>query len=107
MLLQNVGNRAASHLMAQVGQRSLDFAVAPIPILGGHTYHQLLNLVLRTRTAGATSLAAIVLLGDQPAVPGQERCRRHHSAHFMKQAPLSFLALTAKRLRWSSLNRSR
>ena len=74
VLLQNVGDGAAPDLMAQVGQRSLDSTVAPISILAGHTYHQPLNLILRTRPAWATSLAAIVLLGDQPAVPGQERC---------------------------------
>src|SRR5215469_12990253 len=107
MLLENVGDRAAPHLMAQVGQRSLDSAIAPISILGGHTYHQLLDLVFRTRTAWAPSLAAIILLGDQPPMPGQERGRRHQSAHFMKHAPTRFLALTAKRLRWSSLKRSR
>jgi len=48
-------------------------------------------LVLRTRTAWATSLAAIVLLGDQPAMPGQERCGVHNRGQFMKHAPAQFL----------------
>src|SRR5215471_4300222 len=78
-------------LMAQVGQGSLDSPVAPSPILGGHTHHQLLDLVLRTRTAGATLLAAIVLLADQPAVPSHERCRGHNRGQLMQHAPAQLL----------------
>jgi hypothetical protein len=91
MLLQNVGDGAPSDLVAQVGQGSLDSPVAPISILGSHTYHQLPDLLLRTRPAWATSLAAIVLLSDQPAVPGQERCRGHHRGQFLQQTPAQLL----------------
>src|SRR5215831_8571550 len=66
--------------------------IAPISILGGHLYHQRLDLVLRTRPAWAPLLAALILLGDQPAMPGQKRCRRHQGSHFMKHAPTQFLA---------------
>src|SRR5215471_4161080 len=77
--------------MAQVGQGSLDSPVAPSPILGGHTHHQLLDLVLPTRTAWDTLLAAIVLLGDQPAVPSHERCRGHNRGQLMQHAPAQLL----------------
>ena len=45
------------------------------------------------RTAWASLLAALIFSGDQPAVPGQQRCRRHDGGHFLKHAPASFLGL--------------
>lgn len=72
MLFQNVGDAAARNFVAQIGQRSLNSAVAPIPVLRSHADDQLLDLVLRTRTPRASLLAAIVLFGDQPPMPSQE-----------------------------------
>ena len=77
--------------MAQIGQRSLDSPVAPIPVLGGHADHQLLDLILRARTSRATLLAAIIFPGDELAVPSQERLRRDEGRQFMKHAPAQFL----------------
>jgi hypothetical protein len=75
--------------MAQVGQGSLDSPVAPGPILGGHAHHQLPDLV--AQAAWPTSLAAIILLGEQPAMPGQQRCRSHHGAQLLKRPPAQLL----------------
>ena len=44
VFLQKVGDGAARHLMAQVGQRSLDSAVAPAPVLRSHADYQTLDL---------------------------------------------------------------
>src|SRR6516225_8158985 len=77
--------------MAQVGQRSLDSPVAPIPVLSGHADHQLLDLVWGARTAWATLLAAIIFPGDQPAMPGQERCGCHNRGQIIKHTPAQFL----------------
>src|SRR5215472_10135950 len=77
--------------MAQVGQRSLDSLVAPIPVLRGHADHQLLHLVWGARTAWATLLAAIIFPAHQPAMPDQERCRRHNRGQAIKHTPAQFL----------------
>src|SRR6516165_4115071 len=91
VLLQNAGNRAARHLMAQISERSLDSPVAPIAVLSGHADHQLLDLVCRAWTARAALLATIVLPGDQPAMPGQERCGCHNRGQIIKHTPAQFL----------------
>jgi len=49
---------------------------SPIPVLPGRADHPPLDLIPGVRTACATLLAAIVLPGDQPAMPSQERCRK-------------------------------
>ena len=91
VLLQNAGNRAARDLMAQISERSLNSPVAPIAVLSGHADQQLLDLVCRAWTARAALLANIVLPGDQPAMPGQERCRRHHRGQIIKHTSAQFL----------------
>src|SRR5215471_7889422 len=90
VLPQNVGDSAASHLIAQVGQRSLDSPVAPIPIVSGPADHQPPALVSSAPTAWVSLLAAIIRPGDQPSMPSQERCR-HDGGQFMKHTPAQFL----------------
>ena len=40
VLPQKVGDGAARHLMPQIGERSLDSAVAPVPVLRSHADYQ-------------------------------------------------------------------
>jgi hypothetical protein len=54
-----------------------DALVAPVRICGG--------------ASGATLLAAVVLLGDQLSVPGQERLGRDDGRYFTKHTPAQFL----------------
>jgi PRTRC genetic system ThiF family protein len=91
VLPQNVGNGAASDLVAELGQCSLDSPIASISVLGGHTDHQTFDLVSGARTAGAALQAALIFLGDQATVPSQECRRRHDGGYFMEQAPAQFL----------------
>src|ERR1019366_7066256 len=76
VLPKNVGDGAARDLVAQIGQRTLYSPVAPIPVLGGHAHHQLLDVILRARSSRATPLAAIIFPGNQLTVPSQEGLRR-------------------------------
>src|SRR5215470_2569885 len=92
VLPQNVGDRAPRHFMAQIGEGSLDSAIAPAPILRSHADYQTLDLFSHTRTTWPTLLAAIIFPGDQPAMPSQERCRRHDGRQIMKHAPAQFLS---------------
>src|SRR5215831_6432812 len=91
MLLQNIGDGAASNFMAQVGQCSLDSPVTPIPVLGGHPDNQTLDLVPGARTAWASLLAAVIFSGDHPAMPSQQRCRRHDGGQFLQPTPAQCL----------------
>src|SRR5437016_311943 len=93
MLLQNVGDGAARHFMAQIGQCALYSSVAPIPVLSGHADHQLLDLILHVGASRAPPSAAIIFPGDQPTMPSQERLRRDDGGQFMKHAPTQFLGL--------------
>src|SRR5436309_6076362 len=60
-------------MMPQIRQGPLDAAVAPCPVLLGHTPDQLLDFLGDTRSARLSSLrAAVKLLGDQALVPAHE-----------------------------------
>ena len=72
--------------MAQVGERSLNPPVAPIPVHCSHANDQVLNLIASSGSTRAAALAAIVFLGDQPSVPGQEGFRRDDGGDFTQQA---------------------
>src|SRR6516165_3983875 len=91
LLPQNVGDRAPSDFVAQIGQRSLNSPVAPIAVLRGHADYQPLNLVWGAWSAEASPLAALIFPGDQPAVPGQQRCRCHNRGQIMEHPPAQFL----------------
>src|SRR6516162_5077077 len=56
LLPQNVGDRAPSDFVAQIGQRSLNSPVAPIAVLRGHADYQPLNLVWGAWSAEASPL---------------------------------------------------
>src|SRR5215469_16806162 len=77
--------------MAQIGERSLDSAIAPISVLRGHADHQLLDLLSGVRTTWPSLLAAIIFPGDQSPMPAQQCCWRHDRGQFIKHAPAQFL----------------
>jgi hypothetical protein len=86
----------APDLMTQVGQCAWDSWVTPIPVVRGHADHQLLDLVLLTRTAWASLPAGIIFLGDQPPILSHERCRRHNGARFLNHPPTMLLGLSKR-----------
>jgi len=61
--------------MAQVLQRALDAGVTPRAIFGGHSQDQIAEFDRRGWPPRRTPAAGIVLLGDQPLMPIQERAR--------------------------------
>src|SRR6516164_8649431 len=89
---RKVGDGAARRLMTQIGERSLDSSVAPVPVLRRHADYQAPDLFLHPRTTWPTLPAAIIFPGDQPAMPSQERCRRHDGRQLMKHTPAQFLS---------------
>jgi len=73
MAAHNVAHRQLVDGMPQVRESTLDTAIAPGPVLFGHTHDELLNLLLDTRTSKrAALLTPVKLLGDQSLGPAQE-----------------------------------
>src|SRR5882762_9006445 len=77
MILQNIGYGFKRQQVAEIGQRSLNSAIAPASILPGHSNHQRGNIGSRSRSPWATIRASIILLGDQPSMPSQQRLGSH------------------------------
>ena len=80
-------DRVATDLMAQVVERSSDSRVTPARVFAGHPDDQLLDFDGGLRTTWPSSLAAIVLPGDQLSMPSKERVWRHQGVEL--QEPLS------------------
>src|SRR4051812_47406549 len=76
---EDSSDRTPSALMPQVGQRTLQPTVAPIPIFLCHTDHQGCYIVLFQRPTGFAVCAPVVLLGNELSVPSQQRCWRYQS----------------------------
>ena len=96
VFLQNVGHRAACHLMAQTTGRSLYPTVPPIPVLRGHADNQLADLILHTGTPRAPLLAAIIFDGDQFAMPSEEGLWCDDDGQFVKHSPPQLLGLDSQ-----------
>jgi hypothetical protein len=73
MPLQNLSDRAAGHLVPQIGQGALDAPVAPIAILFGHPFDQRFHLSGGARSPRPALATPIVFVSDQLAMPGQQR----------------------------------
>jgi hypothetical protein len=85
--LQNIGNRAARDLVPEVGQRTLDPTIAPIPVLFSHADDQRLDLIGGTRSPRSTLSTAVVLLSDQFAMPSEQGFGRHNGGHLRQKLP--------------------
>jgi hypothetical protein len=80
-------DRNPTELMAQVVERSSDSGVTPARVLLGHPNDKLPDLDHSLGTARSSSLAAIVLPGDQLSMPLKERGWRHQGFEFEKPFP--------------------
>ena len=74
--------------MSKVGERPADPRVASPEILLGHPHHEPGELGWRDRPASASAGTAVVLLGDQPPVPAENRVGSDDACH-SSQRPLS------------------
>jgi hypothetical protein len=79
-------------LVPEVGQRVADPRVAPPRILYGHPDDELCEIARRQRPASTSAGAAVVLLGDQSAVPAQDRVGRDDACRLSQCPPSPSLA---------------
>jgi hypothetical protein len=65
----------ATHTISQIGQRSGNPVITPVPVLLGQANDQLLDLRDPRPAWAATLFGTIELVGDQLAIPGQDGVR--------------------------------
>jgi hypothetical protein len=90
---QNLSDRAACKLVPQIRQRALDAPIAPIPVLLCHSNHQSLDLSGGTRPARSALATAVVFLGDQLSMPGQQGLGRDNGSELRQKFPAQSFAI--------------
>ena len=81
------GDGPAANIMAHICERALDPRVAPVTILGRHPDDQLPNLGRHRWPAGPAPVMAVVLLGDQVPMPGEQGVRAHNGPDLPEHPP--------------------
>ena len=84
---KNLSDHAAGNSVTQIGHRSLDAPIAPIPVLFGHSHDQVLGLPGGARPSRSALPTAVVLLGNQLSMPGQQRLGRDNRGHLGQNLP--------------------
>ena len=76
MVVQNPLDRVPGDVVAEIRERATDARVPPRWILDRHPHHEVGHLAWRYRPASTSAGAAVVLPGNQPPVPAENRVRR-------------------------------
>ena len=92
VVVQDPLDRVPGDVVAEVGERAADPRVAPRRILPRHPYDEFGHRPGRHRPSPTPAGTAIVLLGDQPPVPAENRVRRDDACHLTQDPPAEFLA---------------
>src|SRR6202035_1694441 len=79
--------------MTQIGQRSLDSPIPPTAVFFCEAHHQIFDLLGFSRSPAAPFSAAIILLRDQPAMPGQQRLGPDNRSHLSEKRSSQSLGL--------------
>src|SRR4030095_15823394 len=77
MLLQNVGNGTASQVVTEVGHGTENPAIAPTTIFVSQADYEVLDFLGGPWPPGSSLGTAVILLGNEFAVPGQQGVRRN------------------------------
>ncbi|WP_233104200.1 hypothetical protein [Haliangium ochraceum] len=96
MGFENRGDGRAANVMAEVAERIADACVAPAGVFSGHAHNERLNLAGGLRAARRTLGAAVVLLGDEVAIPAQDGVGRDDAGVFAQQLASEGFALDCK-----------
>ena len=89
---ENCLDRVAGNVVADGLQSATDPRVPPRRIFGRHAHDERGDVRLRARTTRALRLRTVVLLGDEPAIPPQDRVRSHDSGNRRESAPAKHFA---------------
>jgi len=77
MLLQNVGNGATSQVVTEIRNGTENPAISPITIVLSHADYEVLDIIGSAWPSRSALGTAIILLGNEFAVPGQQCVRRN------------------------------
>ena len=80
--LQHVGNRPATNLVTEIGQRSLNAGVALSRIFLRHAHDQLRDMTHDAGSPRAAPVSEVPLLRDQAPMPPQQGIRRDYGVEF-------------------------
>ena len=84
---QHLSDRAARNCVPQIGQCALDPPIAPIPVLLCESNHQLLDIEGCSRTPRPALRSAVVLVGNQLPMPGQQGLGRDNGGDLRQKPP--------------------
>ncbi len=93
MFLENVRDRSAGYLMAEILKSALDPGVSPSRIITRHAENELGDLLHHAWSSRLSPRAVVPLPRNQPPVPGQDRVRsddRRHVAQELSTERLAF-----------------
>ena len=92
VVVQNPLDRVPGDVVAEIRERATDARVPPRWILDRHPHHEVGHLAWRYRPASTSAGAAVVLPGNQPPVPAENRVRRDDAGDLRQNPPAEFLA---------------
>ena len=92
VVVQNPLDRVPGDVGAEIRERATDARVPPRWILDRHPHHEVGHLAWRYRPASTSVGAAVVLPGNQPPVPAENRVRRDDAGDLRQNPPAEFLA---------------
>ncbi len=93
VLFENIADRLPRCGMPEIDEHSSNCGVAPTWVLLGHPNRQFGNLIGDTWSSGSALGCSIVLLGDQLAMPRQNRVWSYDGSDFTKHSAPKRLAL--------------
>ncbi len=93
VLEENALDSIAAKLDSETVKGAADPGVAPARIAQRHLNHERASLLPGARSAGTTFVAPIVLVGDEFAVPTQDRVGCNDRGELTEEFPSEYLAL--------------
>jgi len=93
---QNIGNRIVRQQMSEIGKGSLNPAITPVSIFLCHSSDQRRDFRCGSWPSGSAMRAAIVFLGNQFSMPGQQCLRSHDGRYLSQDLPPQFRCLRRK-----------
>ena len=92
VVVHNPLDRVPGDVVAEIRERATDARVPPRWMLDRHPHHEVGHLAWRYRPASTAAGAAVVLPGNQPPVPAENRVRRDDAGDLRQNPPAEFLA---------------
>ena len=92
VVVQHPLDRVPGDVVAEIRERATDARVAPRWILDRHPHHEVSHLAWRDRPASTSVGAAVVLPGNQPPVPAENRVGCDDAGDLRQNPPAEFLA---------------